>query len=91
MTYEIGGGYYRKKVTIHRNSNYMEFIAAHDTNATNAGCKYEAWKDSQNRWHVYDGVSGASYLCPIATLRIIIDEIIAQGNVELPLSWRLSH
>ena len=89
MTYEIGGGYYRKKVTIHRNSNYMEFIAAHDTNATKAGCIYEAWKDNRG-WHIYDAMTGKNYLCPIATLRIVIDEIRTQAEVKLPQEWSVS-
>lgn len=78
------------KNTIHRNTTALKFRASLDTNATNAGEIYTAWKDSRG-WHIYDTYTGTTYLTPAATLRILAAEIIEQSSEPLSLAFRLQH
>lgn len=71
------------KNTIHRNSNYVVFIAGKHTNATNAGEQYEAVNGAYG-WMIYDNYTGSIYQAPIATLRAVIGEIRAQAEID----WR---
>ena len=76
---------------IHRDTNYIVFTAAINTPYTNAGGKYEAWKDGRGAWHVYDALTRSSFRTRPQVLRALISEIIAQAAADLPLAWQLTH
>ena len=78
------------KNTIHRNTTVLKFRASLDTTATNAGEVYTAWKKYGN-WHMFDPYTGTSYLVPVATLRILIAEIIEQSSEPISINYALTH
>lgn len=78
-------------MTIHRNTNYIKFIAARNTNACNAGQVLEAWKDECGNWHLYNPFDGIRYQATPGIIRAIAGEELEQGKRELSLGWRLAH
>ena len=78
------------KFTLHRKTNYIEFISGLDTNATNKGEKYVAMK-SERGWIIYDEASDTTYSAPIATLRVLIEQgkLITQYEAIFSLGWKL--
>lgn len=77
-------------MTIHRETNYIRFRAARETNASGAGDVLEAWRDAGG-WHLYNPREGKSYLCFAAQIRSLAAEVLEQSKRDLSLSWRLAH
>ena len=78
------------KNTIHRSTTALKFRASLDTNATNAGEVYHAWK-KHGSWHIFDPYTGKSFLVPVATLRILIANIIEQSSEPISINYALTH
>ena len=78
-------------MTIHRGSNYIKFISAINTTASNAGDVLEAWKDSCGNWHIYNPRDGIRYQGTPGIIRAIAGEELEQDKRELSLGWRLAH
>lgn len=76
---------------IHRNTNYIKFIAAINTTACNAGELLEAWKDDCGNWYVYNPKEGRRYQAYISTIRTICGECLEQGSRKLTTDWKLRH
>lgn len=69
------------KNSIKRSSNYIQFIAGLDTNATNRGEVFEAVKGAYG-WMIYDSYTGGVYQCTLGTLRALIGEIRSQAHID---------
>lgn len=78
-------------MVIHRNTNYIKFIAAVETNANKRGDILEAWKDNYNNWHIFNPVEGKSYAAYTSTIRAIAGSVIEQCNRQFDINWRLQH
>lgn len=80
-------------MTIHRNTNYIDFICGLDTNQTNAGERTIARK-YESRWLVYRPCDPKPQAeCPISTLRILIEQgkMLEQKHIDYTLDDLLKY
>ena len=80
-----------KVLTIRRNTTYIKFISARNTNACNVGDVMEAWKDDCGMWHTYNPIDGKTWRTSAAQIRRLAREFVEQDNSVLSPSWRLAH
>lgn len=79
-------------MTIHRNTTYIKFRAAVETNGSRAGAIMEAWRaDPADYWKIYVPEEGKRYQATAGIIRAISGEVIEQDNRPLSLDWRLRH
>ena len=82
-------------MTIKRTTNYIKFICGLNTNATNAG-EVTIARYHNHKWLVFDPYisdTKPQALCPIATLRILIEqgELLEQKHIDYTLDDLLKY
>lgn len=78
-------------MTIHRNTTYIKYRAAFNSNVYNCGDVIELYKDGGG-WHGYNTADGTRFCTFASTIRMTpAENVIEQDARQLSPSWKLAH